>query len=110
MPCKGTDNIFEPCPILHCQCEGCDGKLTYTGNNVSGTLAFLDCPTCGCASVATVTPYKRLWGGKELCYQKPDTPGMTARCAIHDEVPDWGTELGYAPGWYCPSGTRFRDP
>lgn len=44
------------------------------------------------------------------CYQDPAS--ATARCAAHDEVPDWHSEVrGYTgpAGWICASGGLFDD-
>lgn len=36
------------------------------------------------------------------CYQAPHR--ACAWCAVHDEPPDWGTEVRRGSGWWCNAG------
>lgn len=50
-------------------------------------------------------------GVVQHCYQDPNVEGP--RCALHDAVPDWSSELTHykgPPGWVCPDGGLMLPP
>ena len=45
----------------------------------------------------------------DRCYQAPHRD--SAWCAIHDEPPDWGSEVRRPGGWWCAAGAmHFTEP
>lgn len=52
---------FDPCEEM--PCPACDGKLEYSGNNIQGTLAFVECTTraCSIAFVVSIGKGRSTW-------------------------------------------------